>query len=120
MEFDDALDFRLIGKKVRDYRKMRGMSQEKLAEAASLSVPYISHIERGTKRASISTLIKLSVALGISVDGLLPNDSPIEMSDSCKDIQLLFYDCSAWERQTLLEIVAAIKQILRDSAGCAL
>ena len=46
MEFDDALDFRLIGRKVRDYRKMRGMTQEKLAEAAAVSVPYVSHIER--------------------------------------------------------------------------
>lgn len=118
MGFDDALDFRLIGKKVRNYRKMRGMSQEKLAEAASVSVPYVSHIERGTKRASISTLIKLSAALGISVDGLLPNNRHSEMSDNSEDVQLLFCDCSPWERQTLLEIATAVKQILRDSASC--
>lgn len=40
MEYDDELDFRLIGRRVRDFRMERGLTQEGLAEAAGLSVPY--------------------------------------------------------------------------------
>ena len=32
----------------------RGLTQEKMAKAAKLSVPYVSRIERGKKKASIS------------------------------------------------------------------
>ena len=41
------LDYHQIGGRVREIRIKNGMTQEQLAEAANLSVPYISHIERG-------------------------------------------------------------------------
>ena len=46
MEYDDKLHFQLIGRRVHDFRMDRGLTQEGLAEAAELSVPYVSHIER--------------------------------------------------------------------------
>ena len=71
MEYDDKLHFQLIGRRVHDFRMDRGLTQEGLAEAAELSVPYVSHIERGKKKASISTFIRLASALGVTVDTLL-------------------------------------------------
>lgn len=59
MEYDDGLDFKLIGRRVRDFRQMRGLTQEKLAEAAELSVPYVSHIERGQEKQALAPLLKL-------------------------------------------------------------
>ena len=41
MEYDDKLDFQLIGRRVHDFRMDRGLTQEGLAEAAELSVPYV-------------------------------------------------------------------------------
>lgn len=65
------MDYQTLGRQVRALRLQRGMTQEQLAEAAELSVPYISHIERGRKRASLETLERLAEALGITVAGLL-------------------------------------------------
>lgn len=104
------LDLQLFGRRVRDYRKMQGLTQEKLAEVAELSVPYISRIEKGAKRASVGTLIKLAVALDVTVDDLLGIHPK---SDSTADVQQLFFDCSPCEHQTLLEITTAVKEILR-------
>lgn len=47
-----ALNYGLIGHRVRTLRKMQKMSQAALAEHTGLSVPYISHIETGIKHVS--------------------------------------------------------------------
>ena len=39
-----ALNYKRIGHRVQELRKMRKLSQADLAELADMSVPYISHI----------------------------------------------------------------------------
>lgn len=116
MEYDDELDFKLIGRRVRDFRRMHGMTQENLAEKASLSVPYVSHIERGARKASINTLIKIAGALDVTVDVLLLGWQPNEAVPLDSDVKSLLGDCSPHERQVLIKIAAAAKQILRNAA----
>lgn len=116
MKYEDKLDFQLIGRRVRDFRQIRGLTQEKLAEAAELSVPYVSHIERGKKKASISTFIKLANALNITVDTLLLGFQPREMISIDSDMKTLLLDCSPLEQQVLIKITMAVKQILRNAA----
>lgn len=116
MKYDDKLDFQLIGRRVRDFRMERGLTQEKLAEEADLSIPYVSHIERGKKKASISTFIRLASALGVTVDTLLLGWQPAEEAAIDPDVKALLGDCSPHERQVILKIAAASKQILRDAA----
>ena len=116
MEYDDKLHFQLIGRRVHDFRMDRDLTQEGLAEAAELSVPYVSHIERGKKKASISTFIRLASALGITVDTLLLVWKPDEAVTIDSDVKALLGDCSPRERQVILKIAAASKQILRDAA----
>ena len=116
MEYDNGLDFKLIGSRVRDFRLDHGLTQEKLAEAAGLSVPYVSHIERGARKASISTLIKIASALDVTVDALLLGWQSNEVVPLDSDVKSLFGDCSPRERQTLLEITFAVKEILRNAS----
>lgn len=116
MEYDDGLDFKLIGRRVRDFRQMRGLTQEKLAEVAELSVPYVSHIERSIKRASLTSLMKIATALGVTANDFLYGCMLPERDVFCTNMQMLLEDCSQWERQTLFEITAAVKRILRDAA----
>jgi transcriptional regulator with XRE-family HTH domain len=53
-------------------RKSRNLSQEELAQAASISVDTIGRIERGERRTTRPvTIAKLSEALGVSTDALL-------------------------------------------------
>ena len=55
------------GKKVREIRKDRGISQEKLAELAELDRTYVSEIENGKRNVSIETMYKIGEALKIPV-----------------------------------------------------
>lgn len=51
------------GNKVRQIRKDKGVSQEKLAELAELDRTYISDIENGKRNVSIETMFKIANAL---------------------------------------------------------
>ena len=47
------------------------MTQEQLAEKLQLSTSFLGHIERGTRKASLETLIALCNALDVSPNYLL-------------------------------------------------
>lgn len=64
MEYDDKLHFQLIGRRVHDFRMDRGLTQEGLAEAAELSVPYVSHIERRKRKPAFQPLSCLPLHWG--------------------------------------------------------
>lgn len=60
------MDYRALGKRVKQQRQMLDITQEALAEKAGVSCSFIGHIERGEKKASIETLICLCNALKVS------------------------------------------------------
>lgn len=66
-----GVDYYLVGNKIKEKRKSRGLTQEQLAELCDLSVSYIAHIERGTKSLSLETAVKLCNILNVSLDYLL-------------------------------------------------
>lgn len=68
----------LLGKRIRDLRKQRGLSQEELGWKSELHFTYIGAIERGEKNSSIITLEKIAKGLGISIKDLfdIPSHEP--------------------------------------------
>ena len=62
---------RLLGEAVRAERKKAGVSQEKLAEKASLSTVFISRVERGKESPTVDSLVKIARALGVHVRDLV-------------------------------------------------
>ena len=65
------MDYLLLGKQIRRRRQALGWTQEQLAEAIGVSTSFIGHIERGSRKASIDTLVELANALEVSADYLL-------------------------------------------------
>jgi transcriptional regulator with XRE-family HTH domain len=61
----------LFGRRLRELRKARRLTQEALAEAADLSGNYISELELGLKVPSLTILVRLSHALDIAAPELL-------------------------------------------------
>ncbi len=59
-----------FGKNVCRFRTQKGFSQDKLAEKANLDRTYVSGIERGVRNPSITVVIKLARALGVTTDQL--------------------------------------------------
>ena len=61
-----------IGKKIKELRKQRGYTQEKLSELANIDYKYIQRIEGKTPPAlKVDTIEKLAKAFNISISKLL-------------------------------------------------
>ena len=65
------MDYRGLGKRVRQQRVLNGLTQEQLSEKAGISCSFVGHIERGEKKASLETIVALCNVLSISPTVLL-------------------------------------------------
>lgn len=62
-----------IGQRIRNYRTVRGLSQERLAEISGCHPTYIGQVERGEKNATLESIEKITAALGVSLSRLFEN-----------------------------------------------
>lgn len=60
----------LFGKKLRELRRSRDITQEKLAEMSGLSLQYIGEIERNRRNPSLTSMESLAEALNIPIGDL--------------------------------------------------
>ena len=56
-----------FGRVLRELRKLKGLSQENLAQEAEMERNYISLLELGRNSASVKIIFKLAPVLGVSV-----------------------------------------------------
>jgi transcriptional regulator with XRE-family HTH domain len=61
----------VFGKRVRELRLKRKLSQEKLAELADLHSNYVGVVERGRQNPSLLIIVKLARALEVRPSKLL-------------------------------------------------
>ena len=61
----------ILGLNVRKRREEKELTQEALAELASLDPTYISGIERGMRNPSVLSLLRIAKALGVTTSKLM-------------------------------------------------
>lgn len=59
-----------FGLKIKELRKNKGLSQEKLANLAEIDRTYLPTIEKGVRNVSIEMIEKLAIALEVKVKDL--------------------------------------------------
>jgi transcriptional regulator with XRE-family HTH domain len=60
-----------FGRRIRELRKRRGLSQMKLAEQANLHLTYVTRIEKRGSDVGLGTLLQLAKALKVTPSKLL-------------------------------------------------
>lgn len=79
---------RMVGTRIRDMRKKRGLSQEELGERAGVHFSYIGGVERAEKNISLLSLQKIADALETDVFELFRYEKVINKGLSEKDQNL--------------------------------
>jgi transcriptional regulator with XRE-family HTH domain len=64
----------MIGKRIRQLRIERDMTQESLATRSGLTKGYLSKIENSPNSPPVSTLIRISKALGVEIDTIFSEE----------------------------------------------
>lgn len=98
------MDYKLLGKNIKEVRKSLKMTQEQLAEKIEVSTVFISQIESGSRKPSLETIYKLSIALKIKIDTLINTDYNTELPDDVTQLVDLLNMCSPKQRTFVTEI----------------
>ncbi len=68
------IDYTHMGNRIRKRRKELHLTQEAVAEQAGISASFLGHIERGSRIASLDTLLAICIALDVSMDFIIGRD----------------------------------------------
>ncbi len=69
--FATPVDYEDIGERIRRLRRDLGLTQEEMAEKIGISPSFLGHIERGTRVASLETLVAICLVLHTNPEALL-------------------------------------------------
>lgn len=64
----------IIGRRIRAYRKLKGYTQQELADELGISIAVIGSVERGTRTPKKQLLQDIAEKLKIDVEELLPDE----------------------------------------------
>lgn len=64
-------NYAAVGERIRYRRKALSLTQEQLSEMAEISTSFLGHIERGTRIASLETLVRIADALDTDLNALV-------------------------------------------------
>ena len=67
---DENILYKSLGTRIKYLRENKGFTQDKLAEASSLSIDYIGKIEVNINKPGLRALIKIANALDVHIKEL--------------------------------------------------
>lgn len=102
-----------VGNRIRALRKQRGMTQEQLAEKASLHYSYLSSMERGERNVSIESLEKVINALEINPMQIF-NFADTEILEGTADKEATLQAINALLQERNVDEVKMVYRVLKD------
>lgn len=111
------LDYAKVGTRIRQIRKAKGWSQDELAKKCGISMNFMGHIERGSRKMSLDTFTALCRELEADADALLWG----MVQDSQAIIQDLWRQPEKKDRDSYsmyIQIMKSVADIMRSGGGC--
>ncbi len=103
---------KLFGERVKYYRKKQKLSQEKLSELCELHPTYIGQIERGEKKASLETIMRICRGLQISPESLFEKLDYAQEQTPAQKAYELFMQIPPEKQHTMLELLQKAAELL--------
>jgi transcriptional regulator with XRE-family HTH domain len=108
------MNYKQIGRRIRDCRDRKNMTQTELAERTELSAAYIGFIENARKHPSLDSLIRIVNALDTTLDIILTGYQRHDTAQYNSDTAMLLEDCSTYEKRIIYTMLVAMKSALRE------
>jgi transcriptional regulator with XRE-family HTH domain len=114
----DELSFE-IGKNIRKYRKLKGLTLEKLAEVLETETNYLGQCERGERRFSLDKLVDIMEYFGVTANDIisLPNIHEIKSKEKSlylQEINAVLDNCTDNQLAVLLNVIKETVPFLKD------
>lgn len=102
-----------MGARIKKARLQQNLTQEQLAELLDISVSYVSLIERGSRNATVETLLAIADVLNVSLASLLQDSTDLDRDEEQSNVWLqLTKNRTAEEKEMILQTVKTITAFL--------
>ena len=105
----DSINFEEIGKKLRELRISKGLTQEYIANMANVNTSHISNIENNRAKISLSTLIHVCNALNTTIDYILNEEYTDSLSVLDQTILIELKRCDKNTKEKILKIIRILQ-----------
>jgi len=105
-----ALDYTVIGQRIKQARLAKNLTQEDLAEQIDISVAFLSRVERGNSRINLKRLNQLCGLLDVTEGYVLNGASSNSKNYLNKEFSELMKSCSPDKQKLIYNVAKAIAQ----------
>lgn len=102
------MDYIYLGKRIREERLKAHLTQEQLAEFSDISLSYMGQIERGERKVTLETLLRICKCLKVSVDFLLNDTYKTDEDNIVEQFKQLIFNKSPNEKQMAIDVLRTI------------
>ena len=100
------MDTKQLGRRLHEQRLGKGWTLEKLASMTDLTPNYLSAVERGVKKPSLDTFVRLAETLDVSADYLIRDSSkPSSLSVVNDEIHARLSELTPSQQNSVTEIL---------------
>lgn len=110
------VDYKLIGSRIKIKRKAMGITQEQLAEVLSVTVGYVSQIERGVTKINLEILSAISLHLHCDITFFVTGVSTSQEVYLQDEIVGKYSQLNKTDKQIILEIMDILIEKHRNDA----
>ncbi len=97
-----------LGKRIREARNQKRLTQESLGEAAEITSSYIGQIERGERKVTLGKIVRISEVLGVSLDTLVCGDIENLDKNFSEIVTREIKNCGSKEKAIIIDIIKTI------------
>ncbi len=103
-----ALDYAVIGQRIKQARLAKNLTQEDLAEQIDISVAFLSRVERGNSHINLKRLNQLCGLLDVTEGYVLNGAASNSKNYLNKEFAELIRECSPEKQRLIYNVTKAI------------
>lgn len=103
-----ALDYKLIGSRLRQARLNKNLTQENLVEMLDVSVAFLSRVERGSLDISLKRLSQICEILEVTEGDILNGSSTTSRNYLNSDLSNLLKNCPPDKMKLVYKLAKAV------------
>ena len=104
------MDGKAVGRRIKEAREKRHLTQEELAARIDISPTHVSVIERGTKIPRLDTFVATANALEVSGDALLLDVVDHAAESQASDLSAALEGLPWEEKRRILKVVRTLME----------
>ena len=107
------LDYKALGKRIKIARINADMTQDRLSTMLEMFPSHMSNIETGSTRISLTALVSIANALGVTVDDLLYDSIVHARPQFERDTQQIVDSCDDYELRVVKDVTQSVVDALQ-------